>query len=85
MKDIYSLSVSIEDQVGLGVSSRGERGTSSLQLTDSDEMNSAMAAVVTTASRKKRSESWYELKYSPVPSYDFPLYPNSILVFESNK
>ena len=57
---------SLEDNVGV-VSSRGERGTSSLQLTDSDE-NSAMVGVATTAvtaaattaaaSRKKRSESW---------------------------
>ena len=36
---------SLEDNVGVCVSSRGERGTSSLQLTDSDE-NSAMVVGV---------------------------------------
>lgn len=53
---------SLEDNIGLGVSSRGERGTSSLHLSDSDE-NTAMS-MGSLASRKKRSESWNSTRIS---------------------
>lgn len=55
---------SLEDNVGLGVSSRGERGTSSLQLTDSDDPNNTGNTV--SATRKKRSESWNSSRVSAV-------------------
>ena len=54
---------SLEDNIGVGVSSRGERGTSSLQLTDSDEMNNASNSA-SAATRKKRSESWNSSRIS---------------------
>jgi len=56
---------SLEDNIGVGVSSRGERGTSSLQLTDSDEMNhTSNPASSAAATRKKRSESWNSSRIS---------------------